>query len=370
MSPSATASGRSTRASSNGTGKRTASPRSGKVTRIRPATPPQPGTRPADASEVIQSADLVTDLLKSFKFDYELVQLDLSYVDRESSRRNQARVSKPIDEDTVVRYGVAMESGSKFPPIVVYRKGEKYIVLDGNHRVGAADLAKVEVLDAYVVKNPSEGQITAYTYEANVRHGLPTSTDDRMQQAIHLVTSEQMTAVDAAKSLNLPLNALRARIDQHEADERFEKLGIRKFRDLHPTTRRRLSDIHFDPVLKAAADLVVDSRLGGEDLASVVRKVNKLRSEREQLDFIRAERASREATIKATAGGRVAPKKSLVTLARATSIINRMNLKTVTTDLLGMPADVRRAHADALSEAVTRQMDLIRELRAAPDQQA
>lgn len=362
MSPSATASRQAPQAAP-----KRDKPRSGPVTRTKAPKPAIAEVPVAVEVEASKAPDLVTDVLDSYNFDYKLVELDISLIDRKQSELNQARISKPIDADQVVLYAEAMERGDKFPPIVVYKHGSSYITMDGNHRVAAADIASKPgeqvTLLAYVVNDPAPAQVQAFTYEANTKHGLPTSLQDRLRQAIHLIKRGSHKAVDASRQLGIPLNTLRSALDQYEADQRFDTLGVRKLLTLSPTTKRRLDSIHSDPVLVAAGNLVLDAGLGGDDLARLVRETNALRSEREQMAYIAREREARAGLIKATAGGRMPIKQSLVTLARMTSTLNRMDVDAVIRDLREMPADVRKEHAAAASETVTRLMQIIRDIQ-------
>ena len=56
------------------------------------------------------------------------------------------------DEDRWVGVGVAADSIAQLPPIEVYKVGEAYFVLDGNHRVSIARQQKLRFLDAAVVE--------------------------------------------------------------------------------------------------------------------------------------------------------------------------------------------------------------------------
>ena len=56
------------------------------------------------------------------------------------------------DEDRWVRVGAAAESIAQLPPIEVYKVGDSYFVLDGNHRVSIARQQKLRFLDAAVVE--------------------------------------------------------------------------------------------------------------------------------------------------------------------------------------------------------------------------
>lgn len=52
-----------------------------------------------------------------------LPRLRLAVIDRKASRANQARVEAPLDDDTVVLYGTAMEAGAVRMPFSVPRRG-------------------------------------------------------------------------------------------------------------------------------------------------------------------------------------------------------------------------------------------------------
>ena len=56
------------------------------------------------------------------------------------------------DEDRWVRVGAAANSIADLPPIEVYKVGDSYFVLDGNHRVSIARQQKLRYIDAAVVE--------------------------------------------------------------------------------------------------------------------------------------------------------------------------------------------------------------------------
>lgn len=348
MVSSSTATGRSGSASATPSAKRM-TPRSGPVVHIKPVV--------AEAD-----TDVVRSMLDRYEFRYELVRkVSIADIDRKKSQLNQARISHPIDEDQVLLYAEAMKNGDVFPPVVAYKSPTGCIIMDGNHRAEAADLADLTV-DVYVVKDPTPAQIQSFTYEANTKHGMPTSLPDRLRQAIHLI-NKGVSAASAAKQLGLPINQLRHAIDQYQAEKRFESLGVKKFATLSQTARRRLDSIHSDVALRAAADLVLDASLTGDDLTGLVKEVNGIRSEREQLARIAGEREARANTIRATASGRVPVPQSLVTFARMTSTLNRMDVEVILKNLHDVPQDIRLDYAHAASESVTRLMEIIREAR-------
>lgn len=305
-----------------------------------------------------EAADPITELLASYKFDYTLSTIPLKNVDRAESKRNQARIAEPVNDDQVLLYAESMKAGANFPPIVVYKSGSTYIVMDGNHRVGAADIADIETLPAYVVKNPSPAEVMSYTFAANTKHGLPTSLADRIRQAIGLVDRHGVKAVDAAKQLGIPLNRLRSEMDNHLANARFRELGVKRFDSLPLAIRRRLDNVHSNRVLVAAAELVLEAGLTSDDTNRLVRQVNAKRSERESLDVIKAERDSRLALIKATAGGRIPVPQVLITLSRFSSGVANIEDKALRSAVNGLGPESRAEYARAAQDAGTRLIQL------------
>lgn len=323
------------------------------------------GTPTASVTPEASTETPVKDLLDSYGFTYEFTTLDIASIDRKQSERNQARIAKPIDEDQVLLYAEQMTKGAKFPPIVVYRKGNAYIVMDGNHRVAAADMSDITSLAAYVVNDPSPAQVTTFTYEANTRHGLPTSLKDRIVQAIHMVESGN-TLVQSANQLGIPEGQLRSAYDLHEAEKRFSGLGITKFNRLSATARRRLDTIPNDVVLKAAADLVIDGSIAGDDLVKMTREINAVKSsEAAQLGVVETWRKQRASTIKATAGGRLKVAQPLTTFSRVTSTLNRTNVETLSKHFAEVPSEARDEYVRSAAQSVEKLMAIITALRKA-----
>jgi len=355
----ATATSPSRTTASNGGGKRR-SPRSGKVER-------RPGVVGQRVLDPVEATDPVTEMLARYGFTYSLVSLDLSKVNRQESERNQARISKPIDDDQVVLYAEAMKAGDKFPPIVVYALKNDFIVMDGNHRVAAADIADLTELPAYIVEDPSPAQVETFTYEANTKHGLPTLLQDRLRQSIYLV-DKGVTATAAASALGVPLSAVNNALAGHRTEKRFAALGNKAYNRLGVAARKRLNAIPTDPVLKAAADLVLQAGLTGDAVADLVKKVNLIHSgERDQLAFIQSQRAGLATQIKSTAGGRIPTPTALRTLSRSARAINDLNVPELA-QLVGQQSrELRDDHVHMASEAATRLLDFVRAVRAADE---
>lgn len=226
-------------------------------------------------------------------------------IDRLASHRNQARIAGPINEDTVVLYAAAMEGGSKFPPVVVWQRPDtKYVVVDGNHRVAAYDLAEIDKTDAYVTAQLTDGQKAALTYEANTKHGLPTSLDERLRQAVNLVEMGT-TQKGASQMLGIPSHKVMAAYQAFETDKRMQRLGVARWDQLGSSLRRRLNAIRDDDVFAAAAQVAIESKMTTPEISEFVVRINEIPRATAQMEIVARERASRKRDIRSTAGGRI-----------------------------------------------------------------
>lgn len=297
---------------------------------------------------------------------YTLVLLDLSSIDRETSRHNQARF-KALDETVVIQYAESTERGDTFPPIVVYQAGDRYLVIDGNHRTAAFDLNDLPATLAYVVEDPSPAQVTTLTFEANTRHGLPTSQDERVQQAIYLIEMGSINQNQAAAMLSVPLGVLKHAYERYKADQRLSGLGLKRIERIPQTTRVRLGNLRSDVVLREVFQLTIDGDLRTEDVSALVKEINALRSEKEQLAVVTREREARSGAIKATAGGRLAIPQQVTTLLRVTSTLNRANPKGLTEALKNVPPEMRGDIIRACGSSIEVLMRVTQDLRRIPE---
>lgn len=245
--------------------------------------------------------------LNSHSLGYDFKPIQVSQIDTKSSLRNQARIGAPLNDDQVLMYASAMENGDLFPPIVVYMKPEtkKYVVIDGNHRVAAYQMTNTAKVNAYVIDKPSNAQVLLLTFEANTKHGLPTSMDERLRQAVVLVEhGSSQTA--AAQRLGIPIRRVENAIRGRKSDRRADMLGVnRRWHDLRPSTRQMFSALRNDNVFKAFADLVIVTGMGGQDVQSYISRLNEQPTEQKALDVVQSIYEQRKGEIRSTAGNRL-----------------------------------------------------------------
>lgn len=302
--------------------------------------------------------------LDSHGLTYELRNIKVSQVDRATSLRNQARIGAPLNDDQVVMYGSAMESGDEFPPIVVYQRPEKkdYVVIDGNHRVAAYDVIGQEKLNAYVVEKPSDAQITVLTFEANTRHGLPTSIEERVRQAIVLVEHGQ-PMTKAARMLGIPTRRVEDAVKVRRSDRRADALGVgRRWYELAATSRSTLGAIQNDNVFIAMTKLAVDTHMGVADVTNLVPKVREhMSTEQKALDYIAELRTKLSGEIKETAGNRIGLSPRVAAWNIAVRRINRTEMSEFTKAKLG--SDIRKRLSLQAATAIQQLREVIEVLK-------
>lgn len=99
----------------------------------------------------------------------------------------QARSS--MNPENVQEYAEAMKEGAVFPPVVVFNDGESFWLGDGFHRVSAAEMAGIDLLEADV-KEGDLRDARLYAIGANASHGIRrTNADKRM--AVKMLLQDQ-----------------------------------------------------------------------------------------------------------------------------------------------------------------------------------
>ncbi len=309
------------------------------------------------APSVTMNSPATEKWLQSHGMDFTLREVHIDQIDREASHRNQARVGAPVNDDTVLLYATAMEKGDEFPAGVMYqRRDGKYIVVDGNHRIAAADLRGLKSYPAYVIDNPSDVQVRMLTYEANTKHGLPTSLDERVQQARHLVNLGSKPD-EAARMLGVPASRLQNALRVTQDDQRAASLQVNKrWVNLPKSIRVRLDSIQNDNVYLALTDLVLETGIKTQDMDKIIPRVRSKRTEQDQMGVVAEEMRLRKEEVRVTAHNRFGlPPKIQAVVAASRSII-RVDVETFAKADIGQ--DLKARIRPQLIEAARRLEEL------------
>lgn len=218
-------------------------------------------------------------------------ELDLDKLDVAASLANQARLES-LNEEAVERYQADMERGDVFPPILVHRRrtkrGEKLVILGGNHRTAAARKAKRRRLSAYLIEADGDA-VLRLMYEDNRRHGLPPTDEERVMAAQHLMEIGD-TIKEAAAAVGIGVSKLKQHLDVVLADQRAAQFSLPKWRQLPHSTRWRLGQIRYDRVFEKAARLASVANLRSNEVFELVTLVNAAETVTESLDRLTEQR--------------------------------------------------------------------------------
>lgn len=210
-----------------------------------------------------------------FKADLPIDQFDL-----DRSLKNQARINQVLNEPQVETYVEAMKRGDVFPGVLCYKDQGKYIAIDGNHRLQAAKIAGKKTVPAYIIDPKTDPKtIVLMTYEANAKHGLPNSVDERIRHAIYMVKNGT-TQETAAARLNVTKAQLSRAYAKVKADDRAETVGLlrSKWEALPNQVRTRLGALQSDETFSKATDFVIRAKFNSEEVDDLVVRLNKERS--------------------------------------------------------------------------------------------
>lgn len=224
--------------------------------------------------------------LRSEGVRWEFVpNVPLSRIDVKASLEAQARLDKRLDEEMVAKYAVAMDTGAVFPPLIAYDAGGRLILIGGNHRVAAADLAQKSHFDTYVVNTDDRYIIDRMTRSMNYAlEGKAGTQDEALQQAIFLVTTYGKSAAEVARSFNLKAFNVENAVRRQKALKRIERLGI-STKHINASIADHLGRLNDKPLV-AVEQLRTATGMSTDMLKALVKEVTAKKSEDEQLNVI------------------------------------------------------------------------------------
>lgn len=280
--------------------------------------------------------------------------------DMRKSLANQARFT-PLDDSVVDRYVNDMSRGDVFPPVVA-SDGKKYVIVDGNHRLQAHDRRQTK-LPVYVVSADPQ-LITAMTFEANVKHGLPTSEDERAQHAVWLL-DHGATIDSAASAVGLSTYKVGKSWDRTRAERRARRLDVRAWDGVPLPCRQPLNAIRMDESFVIAVQYCVRYQWSAAETRDIATRLNKQTSvsgQQEELEKIRHEYRDRA---QASAGGVLRNRKSSP-IKNTRTVLNRVAAIRADAILdLGLSDDEVADLRDRIAEAKSALVDLEKSLAKA-----
>ena len=216
----------------------------------------------------------------------------LSRIDRDASRKNQARLDAPVLEEHVERYFRSLTQfshkpdASRFPPVVLYERGRKAVLIDGNNRTEAFTRARLSDAEAYVVTCSDVVQLARLIREINNINGVPLDKAQRLQHAYYEMAEFGFNAKQAAASYGL---------NSKEVERGFRHLqlvhqlpGDIKAEEISTANLDKLSLFREQqPVFEGLARLITGHPLVQQQIDKIFRDVRSEKTERKKLQVIK-----------------------------------------------------------------------------------
>lgn len=218
------------------------------------------------------------------KFEIE-TGIPLANIDREEGMRHQVRLQGRLMDDVALKYAIAMEEAdAAFPMPILQKERKARWPWSGNHRLAAAEIAKVETVDAYVVEvyDPVMMDLLprlVNTWEAVV--GM--SREEAVINARFMIDKHGMSAADAAKLFGVKKDTIYAHNRAEEVKNKIENIGVPS-NGFAKTTLIELHRIGNLNALRETASLLHKNKLKGKEAAAVIDDVVKRDTESQQLE--------------------------------------------------------------------------------------
>lgn len=177
---------------------------------------------------------------RGVKFDYvAAIRLDDIIIDPETIFN--IRLTTSLDDETVLRYGCAIEEGHQFPAILVFAPADGgWGLINGLHRTEALKLAGLEFHDAYVLVEPTDEEIDILRRTCNVPNSTPLTPEASLAHAAHLVDNRGMLPAEAARRVGQP----EERVARGELTEKVRELLVARGEDPKDLNRASLAALH------------------------------------------------------------------------------------------------------------------------------
>jgi len=122
------------------------------------------------------------------------------------------------------------ETPETWPPLKVVRQDGQYLLVDGYHRLEAAQNLGLESIRVEVVDAPSDGDLHALAFALNAAHGRPLSLADRRAFADRLLRAQPHLADrEIARRCGLAANtvgSIRGRLEESaQIEQTAERVG-------------------------------------------------------------------------------------------------------------------------------------------------
>lgn len=122
------------------------------------------------------------------------------------------------------------EASEGWPPLAVVRQGTAYVLVDGFHRLAAAQNLGLTRVPVRVVSPPEDGDLRALAFALNAVHGRPLGLPDRRAEAVRLLNQgPEVSNMEVARRAGLSpttVATIRERLEREDSlESATERIG-------------------------------------------------------------------------------------------------------------------------------------------------
>lgn len=126
------------------------------------------------------------------------------------------------------------EAPEGWPPLLVVQRGDQYLLIDGFHRLAAAQNLGLDTVRVKVVPAPADGDLHALAFSSNAAHGRPLSLSDRRAFAEKILRGQpQLADREIGRRCGLSSNTVGVVRQRLEAAAQIEQAPERVGSDGH-----------------------------------------------------------------------------------------------------------------------------------------
>lgn len=193
----------------------------------------------------------------------------------------------PVSDETIEEYGIAMEAGKDFPPLLTIKRDDQYIILDGHQRFTAATNTTRQVLDAYVL-DLEDIEAQRYAHRVNLTHGTRVGRQARLGFALEEVDqSGDRELVNISRKYDLPPTTLRDAYNERQFERRSKNLPSGQTKRLNKSVKQALQQITLNAPFEQAVKFASDAGINPKEAKELVARINAAASEAEAIEVIR-----------------------------------------------------------------------------------
>lgn len=225
-----------------------------------------------------------------FVSDVKLYQIDVRQSQRNQKRHNQPTLSDEHWQRIAAYF--AENPTAAAPAIILHtisgqkRPAYQYIVLDGNHRLAAAQHLRQKTIAAYVLSGLSDAMIELLIRSQDTPRYLPQDEASVSANVLYLVTEYQFNDKQIAAEMGLSVSKVSQIRRNETVRNRLRQLKIEPF-GLGEGVLDRLSAVQNDEVLAKLAQLALDAKLPTDIVSHLVTEINRLHNDSDQLALLR-----------------------------------------------------------------------------------